>query len=127
MREPPAFLTYLVERFDSSVFDGRGRRTRIRLAIRDGEAWDALISNGSNGSVSLTAASDQPDAILTADADTWERIAADLRGGMDYYRASRLSVRRNLHAGVAFLAATSGSTDPHRLRFRTVRTASCSS
>jgi pimeloyl-ACP methyl ester carboxylesterase len=121
MREPPAFLQNLVERFDGSVFDSRSRRTRIRLAIRDGEEWDAVISNGS---ASLTAAAgDQPDAILTADADTWRRIAEDLRGGMDYYRASRLWVRRNLHAGVAFLAATSGSTDPHRLRFRTVRTA----
>jgi pimeloyl-ACP methyl ester carboxylesterase len=119
MREPPAFLRNLVERFDGSVFDNRSRRTRIRLAIRDGEEWDAVIDNGS---VTLTAAGEQPDAILTADADTWQRIAEDLRGGMDSYRASRLSVRRNLHAGVAFLAATSGSTDPHRLRFRTVST-----
>jgi pimeloyl-ACP methyl ester carboxylesterase len=43
---------------------------------------------------------------------------------MASYRAGRLSVRRNLHAGVAFLASTNGSTDPHRLRFRTVATAS---
>ncbi len=60
--------------------------------------------------------------MLTADTDTWQRIAADLRGGMDAYRASRLSVRRNLHVGVGFLAATSGATEPGRLRFHTVAT-----
>ena len=60
--------------------------------------------------------------MLTADADTWQQIAADLRGGMDAYRASRLSVRRNLHVGVGFLAATNGATEPGRLRFHTVAT-----
>jgi hypothetical protein len=60
--------------------------------------------------------------VLTADADTWEEIAADVRAGMGAYRQGRLSVRRNLHAGVGFLAATSGATGPGRLRFRTVAT-----
>jgi pimeloyl-ACP methyl ester carboxylesterase len=34
-------------------------------------------------------------------------------------------VRRNLHLGVGFLAATSGITVPGRLRFHTVRTSRC--
>ena len=52
------------------------------------------------------------DAVLSADAETWQQIAADVRSGMDAYRSGRLSVRRNLHVGVGFLAATSGATEP---------------
>jgi pimeloyl-ACP methyl ester carboxylesterase len=123
MSAPPAFLQDLVDRFDASVFDARGRRTQIRLAIEgpEHEAWDAIIEDGR---ARLAAPVGRPDAILTADAETWRRIGAELKAGMASYRAGRLSVRRNLHAGVAFLASTNGSTDPHRLRFRTVATAS---
>jgi pimeloyl-ACP methyl ester carboxylesterase len=123
MSAPPSFLRDLVARFDASVFDARGRRTVIRLVIagRREEEWDAIIADGR---AALQAAAAQPDALLTADADTWKRIGTELRAGMAAFRGGRLSVRRNLHAGVAFLAATSGSDDPHRLRFRTVATAS---
>ena len=41
---------------------------------------------------------------------------------MAAYQSGRLSVRRNLHVGVGFLAATSGATFPGRLRFRTIAT-----
>jgi pimeloyl-ACP methyl ester carboxylesterase len=41
---------------------------------------------------------------------------------MDAFRRGRLTVRRNLHLGVGFLAATSGMTEPGRLRFESVRT-----
>jgi pimeloyl-ACP methyl ester carboxylesterase len=41
---------------------------------------------------------------------------------MEAFRARRLSVRRNLHAGVGFLAATGGTDDPARLTVRRVRT-----
>jgi pimeloyl-ACP methyl ester carboxylesterase len=64
------------------------------------------------------------DATLTADEQTWERIVGDVRGGMEAFRGRRLTVRRNLHLGVGFLAATSGMTEEGRLRFRTVPTAS---
>ena len=53
---------------------------------------------------------------------TWDRIAADVRGGMDAFRARKLSVRHDLHLGVGFLAATSGMREDGRLRFRTVPT-----
>ena len=62
------------------------------------------------------------DATLTAGAPTWEAIAEDVRGGVPAYLAGRLAVRRNLHLGVGFLAATSGVTGPGRLRFRSVVT-----
>jgi pimeloyl-ACP methyl ester carboxylesterase len=66
----------------------------------------------------------EPDALLIADQGTWRRIATDLRGGMDAFSRGRLRVRKNLHLGVGFLAATSGITEPGRLRFETVRTRS---
>jgi pimeloyl-ACP methyl ester carboxylesterase len=59
---------------------------------------------------------------VSADAETWAEIARDVRGGMQAFRAGRLRVRKNLHLGVGFLAATSGVTDPARLRFETLRT-----
>jgi pimeloyl-ACP methyl ester carboxylesterase len=102
-----------------SVFDARTRRTRIRLAVSDNGVWDAVVADGA---ASIAAPDGRPDAVLTAEADTWRQIAADIRGGMDSFRAGRLSVRRNLHVGVGFLAATSGATEPGRLRFRTVAT-----
>jgi pimeloyl-ACP methyl ester carboxylesterase len=43
---------------------------------------------------------------------------------MEAFRARRLRVRGNLHLGVGFLAATSGMTEPGRLRFERVRTRS---
>ena len=41
---------------------------------------------------------------------------------MDAFRARRLTVRKNLHLGVGFLAATSGITEPGRLRFESIKT-----
>lgn len=115
----PNSIETLVGRYDPAVFDARRRRTRIRLAVGDEDAWDAVVVDG----VATIAAPDaRPDAVLTADAGTWRQVAADLRSGMAAYRSGRLSVRRNLHVGVGFLAATSGATEPGRLRFRTVAT-----
>jgi pimeloyl-ACP methyl ester carboxylesterase len=49
-------------------------------------------------------------------------VARDLPAGMAAFGAGRLQIRHNLHLGVNFLAATSGSDDPARLRFKTVQT-----
>src|SRR4051794_11982698 len=101
-----ASLERLVDRFDPEVFDGPKKPVRIRLEVLDGETRDALISP--DGDVRLVAPHGEPDALLAAGAATWEKIAADVRGGMDAHRTRRLRVRRNLHLGVGFLAATSG-------------------
>lgn len=115
----PALAT-LVERFDPDVIDVPSGEARIRLVV-DGEAeWDAAIE-GDEISI-VTPGDEQPDAILTADRATWERVADDVRGGMDAFRARRLSVRQNLHLGVGFLAATSNIADDRRLRFDLVAT-----
>ncbi len=120
MNAPPESLRTLVERFDPSAFDARKRQVRIRLVVRGEDEWDALIENGAASFVETGA---RPDAVLSADAPTWRRVASDVRSGLDAYRAGRLSVRHNMHAGVGFLAATSGARDEGRLRFRSVQTA----
>jgi pimeloyl-ACP methyl ester carboxylesterase len=113
-------LRTLVERFDPDSFDAPQGRARIRLGVDGDEGWDALIEDRS---ARLVKAESRPDAVLSADAASWRRIAADLRSGMDAFRSGRLAIRRNLHLGLGLLAATSGSTDPARLRFRRVSTA----
>ena len=96
----------LVERFDHAAFDLPGARAVIRAAVTGGEEWDVIVERGR---VRLSEpARGQPDALLSADAATWEAIASDVARGMDAFRRGRLRVRRNLHLGVGFLAATSG-------------------
>jgi pimeloyl-ACP methyl ester carboxylesterase len=118
MPAPPSCISTLVDRFEVDVFDPQ-RRTRVRLAVGEEEAWDVVLADGA---AAIAPAGRRPDAVLTADAQTWEEIAGDVRAGMAAYRSGRLSVRRNLHVGVGFLAATSGATGPGRLRFRTIAT-----
>jgi pimeloyl-ACP methyl ester carboxylesterase len=117
---PPEALTALVNRFDPNVIDVPDRKARIRLEVTGRRAWDAVIS-GREIRI-RPPAGPEPDAELAADAATWERIAGDVRGGMDAFRRGKLSIRRNLHLGVGFLAATSGMTDPRRLTFESVKT-----
>src|SRR3954468_6719536 len=114
----PEALRKLVGRYDPAVFEEGGARFRIRLAVAEGGAWDAVVYDGA---ARLEDPSEErPDALLTADAATWRRIATDLRGGMDAFRRRRLHVRLNLHAGVGFLAAASGAEEPGRLEFRRI-------
>ena len=116
-----AVLRSLVERYDREVADPGQRLVRIRLAVRDGEDWDAIV----DGRARLEPPGDEPpDATLTADARTWRAIADDVRGGMAAFEKGRLLVRGNLHLGVGFLAATAADDRPERLRFSSVRTRS---
>ncbi len=112
----------LVARYEPDVFDARRRQTRVRMLADGEEVCDVVL--GDDGAVAVTDVRGTPDAVLAADAATWGQIASDLGAGMAAYRSGRLSVRRNLHVGIGFLAATSGSHEPGRLRFRTVETAS---
>ena len=84
--------------------------------------WDLVVGRARTGSSPPTATR-APDARLCADRATWARVARDLRGGMNAFRSGRLQIRDNLHLGVGFLAATSGSDDPGRLELARVRTA----
>ena len=93
----------------------------MRLTVAGGGSWDAVVDEGG---VRLEPADGRTvDSVLSADEATWAAVADDLGAGMDAFRRGRLSVRRNLHLGVGFLAATSGAAEEGRLRFRTVETA----
>src|SRR6478672_10593836 len=59
---------------------------------------------------------------MRADAATWQQIVRDLPAAMSAFGNGRLEIRQNLHLGVNFLASTSGSSEPGRLRFETIAT-----
>jgi hypothetical protein len=100
----PDALKQLICRYDPQVFEVGRPEARIRLAGAAPEPFDVLLGAGPP---QLVAADDgeRPDALLTADPQTWSEIADDVRGGMAAYRAGRLRVRHDLHLGVGFLAA----------------------
>ncbi|HYH61588.1 MAG TPA: alpha/beta fold hydrolase, partial [Solirubrobacterales bacterium] len=115
-------LQELVSRFDPGDIDVPGGTARIRLDAGAGGTFDALVEGGVARLIPATTSGDA-DALLRAEPSVWEEIAGDVRAGMSAYRSGKLTIRENLHLGVGFLAATSGDTDPRRLRFERVRTA----
>ncbi len=111
----------LVGRFDPLVFDVGRRRARLRIEGAGARACDVVIEDGSARVVD--GAGSEPDAILSADAETWARVAEDVGDGMSAFREGRLRLRRDLHLGVGFLAATAPNTGHGRLRLARVKTA----
>jgi pimeloyl-ACP methyl ester carboxylesterase len=109
----------LLDRLEPGDLDLPGGTARLRLVVRGGDAVDVVLDRDGGA---LAAPDGRPDALLRADGATWERVARDLPAGMAAFGSGRLEIRHNLHLGVNFLAATSGSDDPSRLRFQTVRT-----
>jgi pimeloyl-ACP methyl ester carboxylesterase len=118
---PPAGIAALAERYNPEPIDVPGGRARVRLELTGGGAWDALI-DGQRLHLEAADTDREPDALLSADAATWRAIASDIRAGMRAFATRRLRVRRSLHLGVGFLAATSGATEPGRLTFESLRT-----
>jgi pimeloyl-ACP methyl ester carboxylesterase len=118
---PADAIVALADRFDSDVIDLPRGRARVRIEVIGKRAADALIA-GRRLRLRKANENAEPDAVLSADEATWDRIASDLRGGMDAFRAGRLRIRGSLHLGVGFLAATSGAEEPGRLEFDTLRT-----
>jgi pimeloyl-ACP methyl ester carboxylesterase len=103
----PATLEQLAERYDPRVFELARSSARIRLAGADGGPVDAVL-DGERATLE-PASGGRPDALLTADEETWALIARDVRGGMEAFRGGRLTVRYDLHLGIGFLAATADS------------------
>ena len=122
MPAPPRVLSTLVARFDGAAFDAPAGRARLRLTVEEEGSWD-LVVQGSARELEPAEEGLRPDARLIADRATWERVARDLRGGMNAFRRGRLTIRDDLHLGVGFLAATSGMTEPGRLEMGRVHTA----
>src|SRR5436190_11973842 len=116
----PQSLRTLIGRFDHEAFDLPGSCAVIRLSVAGQRAWDATVERGD--ARLAPGGSGEPDALIEADAATWDSIATDVASGMDAFRRGRLRVRRNLHLGVGFLAATAAERRPGRLRFTRIAT-----
>lgn len=115
---PPSLRT-LAGRFNPEAFDLGKRRARIRLTGAGPQPFDVLLHDGR---ATLVAADGvQPEAELEADPETWQKIGEDIRGGMTAFQRGRLRVRRDLHLGIGFLAATASPSDGG-LRLRQVQT-----
>src|SRR5436305_11685147 len=116
-------LRALTERYDPQVFELARPRARLRLIGAGDQEFDVTL-DGRSAKLTKASRDAPPNAVLTADAQTWQDIADDLRGGMDAFRRGRLSIRRDLHLGVGFLAATA-RPEPGRkgLTFRQIETA----
>jgi pimeloyl-ACP methyl ester carboxylesterase len=119
----PSGLATLLQRYDASAIDVPARGARVRLMFGNESQRDLLLL-GERATVVEADQRTEPDAVLAADPRTWETIAADVRGGMNAFRAGRLAIRHNLHLGVGFLAATSGARGVGRLRFERIDTRS---
>jgi pimeloyl-ACP methyl ester carboxylesterase len=102
---PPPALAALAGRYDPEVFELGRRSARLRLVGASDEPHDVVL-DGRRATLGPSVRGERPDAVLTADPETWTAIADDLRGGMTAFRAGRLSVRHDLHLGIGFLAAT---------------------
>ena len=109
----------LLERLDPAEMDVPRGKARLRMEVRGGDSRDVLVDRAG---FQLDDPRGRPDALLRADAATWERIAGDVASGLQAFRSRRLMIRHNLHLGVNFLAATSGRDDEERLRFARVKT-----
>ncbi len=119
----PRVFREMLARFDGDAFDIPAGRAIVRLRERDCAEWDVTIERGTANLSAVRDRSLPPDAVLTADGDTWRNLNTRLEGGMAAYREGRLEVRGNLHVGVGFLAATSPVPASRKLRFRQVPTA----
>ena len=107
----------LAERYDPTAVDPP-LHARVRLVAGD-EAHDALLEPGGVRIVAADGA--EPDALITGSPAAWRR-AANGHGGLTAL-ADGLHMRRNLHIGAGFMAATSGDRSDRRLRLETVSTA----
>ncbi len=115
----PDALVALVERYDARAFEVGRSRARIRLSGAGPSNYDVLL-DGEHAKL-VPADGRHADALLEADGKTWSKIAADVQAGMEAYRRGRLKIRRDLHLGVGFLAATAVHGDD-ALRFRSIST-----
>jgi pimeloyl-ACP methyl ester carboxylesterase/putative sterol carrier protein len=124
MGAAPEYLETLIDRWEPDAFDAPTHLARIRLETKDAEPWDVVV-RGKEARLRKPKPEDEPDATLTADAQTWKKIGDDLRGGMEAYNRGRLRIRHNLHLGVGFLAASSGIKEKGRLEFHRTKAKGC--
>jgi pimeloyl-ACP methyl ester carboxylesterase len=109
----------LLDRLAPDELDLPAGQARLRLSVKGGDEVDVLL-DARGGTIASPGG--RPDALLRADAATWDLVVRELPAALSAFGRGRLEIRQNLHLGVNFLAATSGSDEPGRLRFETVKT-----
>ncbi len=121
---PPRTLEQLVGRYDSELFWPMRPGARVRLRVTDASSPSEHDVVFEADRAFLVDCAGRPDAVISADAETWEGVLADVRGGLEAFHTGRLTVRRDLHLGIGFLAATAAAvqTGPG-LHFAQVATA----
>jgi pimeloyl-ACP methyl ester carboxylesterase len=117
----PASLTRLVDRFDPSAFDLESGRVSVELEVA-GRGRFTVFFDGETASLASPSNDGEPDAVLTADESTWNKLSREVAHGMRAFQEGRLTIRKNLHLGIGFLAATSGSAGPARLEVTAIAT-----
>jgi pimeloyl-ACP methyl ester carboxylesterase len=117
--DAPEALAELVKRYEPRAFEIGRSRARIRLSGAGPSDYDVLL-DGEDASLA-PADGRHADALLEADSKTWAQVSDDIQAGMEAYRRGRLKIRRDLHLGVGFLAATAAQGDD-TLRFRCIQT-----
>jgi pimeloyl-ACP methyl ester carboxylesterase len=109
----------LLERLIPEDLELPGGEARLRLSVKGGDEVDVLLDERGGR---VAAVDGKPDALLRADASTWDLVVKELPAALSAFGRGRLEIRHNLHLGVNFLAATSGSREAGRLKFRTIET-----
>jgi hypothetical protein len=85
MPAPPRALRTLAERYDPEVLDAPAGGARVRFDVSDDDgAWDVIVDPEGARHVEPVG---EPQAQLRAAAATLRAVAADVRGGMDAFRA----------------------------------------
>jgi pimeloyl-ACP methyl ester carboxylesterase len=107
----------LARRYDPSASDPP-LQARVRLQAGK-EAHDVILDP--DGASVVKANGTEPDALLSGSPEAW-RAAANGRGGLTALGPGGLRMRRNLHVGAGFLAATAATRGAGRLRLQTVDT-----
>ena len=115
----PVWVQTLVGGYDPEILSEPRRVLRVELEAPGRGSWEVVLADAA---ATVAPSSGRPDARISADWATWEQLVTGKSPALAAYLAGRLSVRRNLHVGVGFLAATNGSTDLARMRFRYVAT-----
>jgi pimeloyl-ACP methyl ester carboxylesterase len=112
-------LATLVDRYDPSTFE-LPRSGRLLSLASDSDR--TLVAVSPWGAEIVPPSGRRCDATLTATGATWSRIASDVRGGLEAFAGGELRIRGDLNAAIGFLAATTGTRDPSRLRIRRLET-----
>ena len=102
-------LQTLIGRYDATAFEP-ARRTRARAPVD--HRWLGVGCRAHRRRRAARARRGSPGRPFRRRRGDVGKIAEDVRGGMPAYFSGRLTIRRNLHLGVGFLAATSGAADP---------------